>query len=100
VQLPPTLVFDYPTPADLAAHLGTVLGSRRGPDTAQQAVDLVRAAADGLDDAALAVLAERLRDLVREWDVGAAAAGDRSIELASASAEELFDLLDEQLGTS
>ncbi|HET6502877.1 MAG TPA: SDR family NAD(P)-dependent oxidoreductase, partial [Amycolatopsis sp.] len=84
LRLSPTLVFDFPTPADLAAHLDTALSRPAGPDPVETAVDQVRSAAQGLDDASLAALTRRLKDLVREWT-----AGDTSVEVASASAEEL-----------
>ncbi|MEU5950149.1 SDR family NAD(P)-dependent oxidoreductase, partial [Micromonospora sp. NPDC047465] len=107
LRLPSTLIYDRPTTAAIVAHLRgsllaerttsalSVLGELNKLETAMRAV-----AADDTDRTAVAA---RLRELLSLWtyaeaDVDAAAAGDGN--LSSASAEELFSLLDDELGTA
>ncbi|MGC4889641.1 type I polyketide synthase [Micromonospora sp. DT227] len=107
LRLPSTLIYDRPTTAAMVTHLRgallaerstsalTVLGELNKLETAMRAI-----ADDDTDRAAVAV---RLRELLSLWtyaDGGAddPAAGDGN--LSSASAEELFHLLDDELGTA
>jgi NAD(P)-dependent dehydrogenase (short-subunit alcohol dehydrogenase family)/acyl carrier protein len=100
-RLSATLIFDYPTPALLADHLRQEL-TRDGVSPATRALEeigrleqLVRNVADG--DGARADLALRVRALLstleggRDW----AAADD---DLDTATAENIFELLDTELG--
>ncbi|MFF9352775.1 type I polyketide synthase, partial [Streptomyces sp. NPDC014734] len=105
LRLPVTLIFDYPTPTALAGYLREELGLD-GADSALPPVhaelDKLEAilAAIGPDDVERPGIAVRLRDLLAKWNEtqGAAdsAADDR--ELQSATADEIFDLLDDELG--
>ncbi|MFE0178054.1 SDR family NAD(P)-dependent oxidoreductase, partial [Streptomyces sp. NPDC059002] len=100
LRLPTTLVFDYPTAAGLAAHLG----ERLLPDEPGTAVT-VAAEIDRLA-AALAAgpsgpeehaeIGARLAELLRGWQSGGAPEDD----LSSATDDELFEALDEELGMS
>jgi acyl transferase domain-containing protein/acyl carrier protein len=100
-RLSATLIFDYPTPALLADHLRFQL-TRDGVSPATRALEeigklekLVRNVADG--DGARADLALRVRALLSALEGGQdrAAADD---DLETATAENIFELLDSELG--
>ncbi|MFD5655515.1 SDR family NAD(P)-dependent oxidoreductase, partial [Streptomyces sp. NPDC127039] len=91
LRLPTTLAFDFPTPAALAGQLLDLLVPREDP-----VAELDRLLASvTADSAELPTVRERLRAALRQWE---AAAGDAPREdLASATDEELFRALDEEL---
>lgn len=114
LRLSTTLTFDYPTSEALAQHLFEELG---GAGTDEELVDVegevVRLetlldtvlGSDGLDDERRARVAARLRSLTARWD-GAAQwpepgkAGDTGEKgLEAATADELFGILDGELGS-
>ncbi|MEY9840333.1 SDR family NAD(P)-dependent oxidoreductase [Streptacidiphilus sp. EB103A] len=101
LRLPATLVFDCPTPLDLGDHLRTLLvapsPAGEGGPALRTALEQLRAvlAAHPLDAAAHDQLAAELRELTREGN------GPRihpAVALETADADELFSLLDQQLG--
>ncbi|HEV2636976.1 MAG TPA: SDR family NAD(P)-dependent oxidoreductase [Actinocrinis sp.] len=100
VQLPATTVFDHPTPnalvdvlyADLCSE--TAAGARALAELGRLEAALADLAVDvpsGRD------IGERLQNLVRRWS-GPAAPGAAPDHLGSATADELFDLLDNEYG--
>ncbi|MFD6393241.1 SDR family NAD(P)-dependent oxidoreductase [Nocardia sp. NPDC060259] len=101
LTLPPTLVFDHPTSTALAAHLDRELGLGADVGTELGAhLDLLEALlreqqSAGSDQSKTRV---RLRALADGWgdDVAASPA---AADLTTASDDELFDLLDDNLGT-
>ncbi|MDQ0940765.1 type I polyketide synthase [Streptomyces sp. V1I1] len=108
IRLPATLIFDYPTPVALASFLRSQLASGEtgdevadagGADAVNAAVENLRSvvSARTLDDTTRDQLVTRLKDLVHEWTV---TPENLAVQLESASADELFSLLDEQLGSS
>ncbi|NUS91483.1 MAG: SDR family NAD(P)-dependent oxidoreductase, partial [Nocardia sp.] len=108
LQLPSTLVFDYPTLADMAGYLheqlAATVSAAPPADTAAATDDLARLtelvdrvlATAGADDAtvtALLGIGDRLRThLGGHWPA------DEYDDLAAHSSDELLDLIDEEFG--
>ncbi|MCK9921591.1 acyltransferase domain-containing protein, partial [Frankia sp. AgPm24] len=112
VPLPTTVIFDYPTPAELARYLlDELLRGPAGPAGQSAGSPLAGPGdLDGLaaglpllsDDVRAAVLA-RMRTLLRRWDDSpdGEAGGDAATDdLDAASDDEIFDLIDNELGIS
>ncbi|WP_086666764.1 type I polyketide synthase [Lentzea kentuckyensis] len=91
-RLSTTLVFDHPTPEAVAAHLDELLAEER-PETGVHRIDAAVDAvlADPATDPADVVA--RLTDLLRRLDPESTAVA----ELAGASDDELFALIDQEL---
>ncbi|MER6350246.1 phosphopantetheine-binding protein, partial [Streptomyces sp. NPDC001595] len=108
LTLPATVVFDHPNPGALAAFVLNAAGP--APDAPSRAVrdglDRLEASLDALpaDGEARAEAEARLRGLLERLSGGTPAAdpasGDPAVQelIASASADEIFDFIDTQLG--
>ncbi|MEN2423977.1 SDR family NAD(P)-dependent oxidoreductase [Streptomyces rimosus] len=107
LNLPATLVFDHPTPAILAAHLGTEVApdatgaeepadgpAERGPDRLSGLAQAVEEALAG-EDAQRDALRGRLREALRALD---GEPGPGADELSSASVDQLYAFVDRELG--
>ncbi|UED87193.1 type I polyketide synthase [Streptomyces profundus] len=103
LRLSATLVFDYPTPRALATHLrGAILLDgvpKVVPGLAE--LDRLEAALAGgpLDDGARSAIDARLRDFLGRWNA-AQTKEHADTDVETADADELFDLIDKELGLS
>jgi malonyl CoA-acyl carrier protein transacylase len=98
LALEATLVFDHPTPAALT---GVLLGRLTPEKTAPpvlEVLDRLEEALEGLDsgDEERAAVTTRLRSIMT--NLTASTSDTKRSDLASASATELFDFIDNQLG--
>ncbi|WP_347359823.1 type I polyketide synthase [Streptomyces sp. 150FB] len=103
-KLPPTVVFDHPTPVALAAHLGEQLfDDGRDPDSVA-----VLAQLDHLEAALLSSMprlsdpeqvSSRLRALAAKVAGADDGSADIDQEIAAATADELLGLIDKEFGS-
>ncbi|MEU3188900.1 type I polyketide synthase [Streptomyces sp. NPDC006923] len=105
-RLPVTLIFDYPSPAALAGHLSDTLrddGATAGRPVHTE-LDRLESVLAGIapDDIERPGITARLRDLLSKWNETQSATNSAAEEreIQSATADEIFDLLDDELGLS
>ncbi len=109
LRLPATLVFDHPTPEQLAAYLRSALAPATDGPTVFGELDrleevLESVGATDADSATRSRITMRLQALAARWSArqepGRAprAGEDADDDLDSATDDELFDLLDDELG--
>ncbi|MGW8066883.1 SDR family NAD(P)-dependent oxidoreductase [Streptomyces ziwulingensis] len=103
LSLPTTLIFDHPDPAALVRHLRTELGTGSGETQQPVFAELagLEAAVGGaeLDDQERAQLAKRLKAL--QWKLDSTQDGaerDDDSDLDTSTDDEMFDLIDNELG--
>ncbi|MGA7704026.1 MAG: type I polyketide synthase, partial [Solirubrobacteraceae bacterium] len=104
LHLSATLVFDYPTAVLLAEHLlaeisssgsiGDGTAGHAGLDTLERTL-----AALAEDDERRIAIAERLREILAGLDGGGSEAGDVAERIESASAAQVFEFIDAELGS-
>ncbi|MGW0103188.1 type I polyketide synthase, partial [Nocardia sp. NPDC003354] len=107
LRLPSTLIYDRPTTAALVEYLRGALLAERSTSALTVLGELnklehaIRAVSTG--DTDRAAVGVRLRELLSLWtytEAGADSAADEGTSLESASAEEIFSLLDEEFGSA
>ncbi|MFG1778105.1 type I polyketide synthase [Micromonospora sp. NPDC049048] len=107
LRLPSTLIYDRPTTAALVEYLRGALLAERSTSALTVLGELnklehaMRAVSTG--DTDRAAVGARLRELLSLWtytESGADSAADEGTSLESASAEEIFSLLDEEFGSA
>jgi acyl transferase domain-containing protein/acyl carrier protein len=105
LRLPATLLFDYPTPAQLVTHLrGELVIAGGGPASILEELDKLEStfAAADVDERLFKQIEGRLEVLRTKWAArrtDAPAPGDE-FDFDSASDDDVFRLLDDQLGLS
>ncbi|MFC3517592.1 SDR family NAD(P)-dependent oxidoreductase [Amycolatopsis halotolerans] len=103
LKLTATIVFDHPTPAALARRLHELLGVGRGPAepllTEIDRLETLLGGAAGTLNGSTAKVAARLDALVRKW-ADAHAGAETEADLDEATDDELFAVLDDELGIS
>ncbi|WP_189269712.1 type I polyketide synthase, partial [Streptomyces fuscichromogenes] len=105
VPLPATLVFDYPTPVDLARYLWQTCRPPQAPAPVLAELDRLEAALaadtdtdDGLRRAVAGRLERLLAELLPASGRAAGEEADAVARIQDASAAEIFDLIDEEFG--
>ncbi|WP_438485489.1 type I polyketide synthase [Streptomyces sp. S186] len=100
LQLPPTMIFDYPTPAAMAAFLRTEMSARQtGRLPVMEELEKLGStlSSETLDDEMRHTIAARLESLTRELRAKIADEPSGARELDAKTAAEMFDLVDEEL---
>ncbi|MEU1802447.1 type I polyketide synthase [Streptomyces sp. NPDC019937] len=108
LRLPPTTLFDYPTPVQLASMLRAELAPDRAPDEVPQSLVAeldrlesgLRTAVPGVRTAVAARMRALLLTLGGSEDAAPEQPGPEGVTIESATDDEIFDFIDNELGLS
>jgi NADPH:quinone reductase-like Zn-dependent oxidoreductase/acyl carrier protein len=105
LRLPATLVFDQPTPVELARHLREALLDEpvaAAPPAVLGELDRLEALllAPGHAESDQSRITLRLQNLLSKWSDAHRVTESADAELASATGDDIFELLDKELGLS